>query len=76
MAHVISFSSPIANLLSLLVHSKKSVDVRREELLTAVSGPLLKFAEKHCSEMVMNNASLLLFICIINHAKGKSDLLL
>ncbi|XP_013407953.1 pumilio homolog 3 isoform X2 [Lingula anatina] len=51
-------------------NSKKDAAVRRKELLSAVSSPLLQFIVDHTKELVMSNSRLLLILDILTHAEG------
>lgn len=51
-------------------HSKKDAEVRRRELLEFASRPLIQFIKDNCRELVRNNASLLMILTIITHAKS------
>ncbi|KAK3091659.1 hypothetical protein FSP39_021613 [Pinctada imbricata] len=51
-------------------NSKKDKSVRHQELLEFVSPSFLQFIVDHTRELVMENASLVLIMAIISHAKG------
>ncbi|CAI5796428.1 pumilio homolog 3 [Podarcis lilfordi] len=51
-------------------YSKKDVDVRRRELLEAVSPALLKYLNEHAEEMVMDKATFIVVTGILKAAVG------
>ena len=55
--------------------SKKDAAVRRRELLDHVSKPLVQYLVKCSGEIVLNNATILLMVAVLTHAKCMSMLL-
>uniref|UniRef100_A0A8D0G9I2 Pumilio homolog 3 n=1 Tax=Sphenodon punctatus TaxID=8508 RepID=A0A8D0G9I2_SPHPU len=51
-------------------YSKKDVDVRRRELLEAISPALLSYLQEHAEEMVMDKAMCVLVVDILGSALG------
>ncbi|NWX89692.1 PUM3 protein, partial [Nothoprocta pentlandii] len=51
-------------------HSKKNTDVRRRELLEAISSPLLEYLQEHTQEVVMDKSTFVLVADILGTALG------
>ena len=51
--------------------SKKDAPVRRQELISAVSEPMVKYLKNHAKELVMHSAALLVVLAIITKANCK-----
>lgn len=50
--------------------SKKDTALRYKELLTMVSPPFLQYIVDHARDLVLENASLLLVLSILNYSLG------
>uniref|UniRef100_H3AIF3 Pumilio homolog 3 n=1 Tax=Latimeria chalumnae TaxID=7897 RepID=H3AIF3_LATCH len=53
------------------VHSKKDAEVRRRELLEAISPPLLKYLQEHAREVVMDKVTCVMVADILGSALGE-----
>lgn len=52
--------------------SKKESSVKRNELLSAVSSPLIKFAAENAKTLLFDKALSQLFVAIVHNVEGNS----
>lgn len=57
-------------MFTVFFSSKKDTALRYKELLTMVSPPFLQYIVDHARDLVLENASLLLVLSILNYSLG------